>query len=261
MNDYSITARYYDASYEAKQLADLPFYLELAEKRGGPVLDIGCGTGRMTLPLARRGSQVTAIDASEPMLEILRGKLAAEPADVRSRVTVKMRDMRNLDTDSRFPLVIVPFRGLQHLHTIEDQMAALTSLRGQLAAGGWLALDVFFPKLDRIMTGVGQEIEEMNWTTMEEGKKLVVRRFFMKNAVDPLGLKFSGRFIYRTFSGSTLVREESDSLTMTCYTYHQLRLLFLLTGLEPVAEYGSFTKTTLAGDSSEMIFILREKVV
>jgi SAM-dependent methyltransferase len=259
MDDYSITARHYDAAYEAKQLSDLPFYLELAKKRGGPVLDVGCGTGRLTLPLARLGITVTAIDASEHMLDILRRKLEAEPAEVRSRITIRAGDMRNLDLKDRFPLVIVPFRVMQHLHTVEDQLAALTSLRGHLAAGSWLALDVFLPKFDRVLSGIGQEIEEMSWKIIEAGHELVVRRFFVKDSVDALRQTFSGKFIYRTFDGSTLVDTTSDSLTMTCYSYNQLHLLFRLTNLETVAEYGTFTKAPLEGSSPEMIFILVKK--
>jgi SAM-dependent methyltransferase len=259
VDEYSITAPHYDASYAAKQMADLPFYLELARQTGGAVLDVGCGTGRMALPIAQAGIAVTAVDASESMLNILRGKLDNEPGEIRSRITIRQGDMRNLELIDRFPLVIVPFRALQHLYTVEDQIAALTSLRQQLTPGGRLAFDVFFPKFDRILTGVGHEIEEMSWKIVKEGRELVVRRFFIKDKVDPIRQVFSGRFIYRTFDQARFVEEEFDPLTMSWYTHGQLQLLFRVTGLEPVAEYGGFDKRPLRVDSPEMIFILRKK--
>ena len=259
MNHYTVTARHYDAAYEAKQLADLPFYLRFAEEQGGPVLDIGCGTGRVAIPLARKRIDVTAIDASEPMLRIFREKLRAESLEVRSRITIRKADMRKPGLRKRFSTIILPFRAQQHMHTPGDQIAALTSLRKLLAPGGRLAFDVFLPKLERVFSGIEQEIEEMSWKTVEAGKGMTIRRFFVKESADPLNLSFSGRFIYRTFDGFRLVREESDTLKMTCYTYPQLHLLFRIAGLEPVAEYGTFSKGPLRADSPEMIFILRRK--
>jgi len=215
----------------------------------------------MTLPLARKGMAVTAVDASEPMLNVLRRKLENEPTEVRARVTLHPGDMRKLKLEYQYPLVIVPFRALQHMHTIDDQMAALTSLRQRLSPEGRLAFDVFLPKFERVFSGIGQEIEEMSWKAIDAGRDLVIRRFFVKDGVDVLRQTFSGRFIYRTFDGAKLLQEESDSVTITCYTYGQLQLLFHMTGLEPVAEYGTFAKAPLRGDSPEMIFILRKKMV
>jgi len=257
---YTITSRYYDGSYRAKKLADLPFYLGLAREHGGPVLELGCGTGRVTLPIAREGIEVTGVDLSEPMLGVLLDKLAAsEPEEVRHRVTVRPGDMRTLRMEPKFRLVLIPFRAMQHMHAVEDQIAALSSARDLLAPGGLLAFDVFFPKFDRILAGIGQEMEEMAWETTELGNVLTIRRSFIKDAADLLSLTFSGRFIFRTFNGEVLVREESESLRMTCYTYSQLQLLFRLTGLESAAEYGTFDKRPLASDSPEMIFVLRKK--
>jgi len=259
VDDYSITAPHYDACYAAKRLNDLTFYIELAKEIGGPVLDVGCGTGRFTIPIAQAGIHVTAIDASNSMLNILRRKLKDEPAEIRSRITARMGDMRDLNLDGRYPLIIIPFRAFQHLHSIDDQIAALTSLRQRLAPGGRLAFDVFFPIFDRLLTGVGREMEEMNWKVSEVGRDLTIRRFFVKDSVDPIRQMFSGRFIYRKFDGEVLINEEFDPLTMSWYTYSQLQLLFRQTNLQPVSEYGSFEKSPLRADSKEMIFILRER--
>ena len=76
-DSYSLAAKHYAAAYSVKEdLVDRDFYLELAREYGGPVLELGCGTGRITLPLARQGVDVTGMDASRAMLEVLRAKLA-----------------------------------------------------------------------------------------------------------------------------------------------------------------------------------------
>ena len=73
VDSYSVTAKYYDGAYAAKQdLVDLPFYLDLAEQTVGPILEIACGTGRVLLPIARKGIEIHGVDNSRPMLKILR---------------------------------------------------------------------------------------------------------------------------------------------------------------------------------------------
>ena len=120
-DSYSLAAKYYDAAYSAKEdLVDRDFYLDLAREYGGPVLELGCGTGRITLPLARQGVDVTGIDASRAMLEVLRAKLADEPAAIKRRVRVVEGDFRTLCLGDQFPMVVIPFRPMQHMYTTED---------------------------------------------------------------------------------------------------------------------------------------------
>src|SRR5580704_4203890 len=120
VDSYRVTAKYYDAAYSAKQdLVDLPFYLELARQSPGPILEIACGTGRVLIPIARRGIEIHGVDNSLPMLEILKGNLAGEPQDVRGRVTLHEGDMRDFRLGAQYPLVIIPFRPMQHMHRVE----------------------------------------------------------------------------------------------------------------------------------------------
>src|SRR5947209_17795460 len=96
MDTYAVSARYYDETYKAKQeLADLPFYLDLAKQVGGPVLERACGTGRVLLPIARRGIAIHGVDNSEPMLNVLRKKVEREPKDVRELVSIVPGDIRS----------------------------------------------------------------------------------------------------------------------------------------------------------------------
>ena len=89
-DSYRLAAKHYDAAYNVKEdLVDRDFYLDLATEYNGPILELGCGTGRITLPLGRQGLDVTGVDASLSMLAVLRKKLAREPADVRRRVRVR----------------------------------------------------------------------------------------------------------------------------------------------------------------------------
>jgi hypothetical protein len=191
------------------------------------------------------------------MLDVLRQNLAVEPQEVRNRITVREGDMRSFRLNQKFPLVMIPFRPMQHMFTVEDQVAALTSAAAHLTDTGTLAFDVFYPKFDMIWTKVGEEIPEMQWSPESDPTK-VIHRFFRKDAIDKINQIFSFTFIFRTFQGDTLVLEETEAFRLCYYTYPHLRALFLLAGLEPVAEYGSFAKTPLDNSAEQMIFLLRK---
>ena len=85
----------------------------------------------------------------------------------------------------------------------------------------------------------------------------MIRRYYSNDAVDNINQTYSLTFIFRTYCKGQLVFEENDRLKMSYYTYPHLRALFLLAGLEPVTEYGSFVKTPLDNTAEEMIFLLR----
>jgi len=258
VDTYHVIAKYYDGAYAAKQdLVDLPFYLDLAEQSRGPVLEIACGTGRVLLPIARKGIDICGVDNSQPMLEVLNQNLASEPQDVRARITVHQGDMRTFRLNLKFPLVMIPFRPMQHMFTVEDQAAALKTAAAHLTDTGILALDVFYPKFEMIWTRVGEEVPEMEWTLPSDPTKLV-RRFFRKDAIDKINQIFSFTFIFRTYQSGDLILEETEAFHLGYYTYPHLRALFKLAGLEPVAEYGSFAKTPLDNSAEQMIFLLRK---
>jgi len=255
--DYrEVSAKYYDGAYAAADLHDVPFYVDLAKRLGGPVLEIGCGTGRVLLPIARAGTAIHGVDLSAHMLEILRSRARQEPPEVQARISVSTGDMRSFRLSQKYRLVMLPFRPLQHMYTMEDQLAALRTAAFHLGEKGRLALDVFFPKFERLSSGIGEEVLELEWA-LPGGSGGVVQRFFRKESVDKVQQNFSATFIFRTYRDGNLVQEELEPLKMSYYTYPQLRALFLLAGLEVVEEYGSFAKAPLDNDAIEMIFVLK----
>jgi SAM-dependent methyltransferase len=257
VDSYHVAAKHYDGAYASmRDLVDMPFYLALAKEIGGPVLEIGCGTGRVLLPIARAGIEIHGLDNSGPMLGVLEENLDRESKEVRGRVTLHSGDMRDFRLNQTFALVTIPFRPMQHMHTLEDQISALKSARAHLNDGGILAFDVFYPKFEVLHLGIGEERLEAEWSPSTDSQT-IIRRYYRKDAVDKINQNFTLTFIFRNYRDGKLIREENDSIKMSYYTYPQLRALFLLAGLEPVAEYGSFDKTPLDNSSTEMIFLLR----
>jgi SAM-dependent methyltransferase len=120
---------------------DIPFYVDLALERGDPVLEVGVGSGRVAVPLALAGLDVTGVDSSEVMLDLAWAR--ALPHRVALRLV--RADMRDLPDLGRFATAIVPFRALLHLRDDVERLAVLRGLRGALRPGGTLAFDVFHP--------------------------------------------------------------------------------------------------------------------
>ena len=255
IDSYLVGSKYYDGAY-VKDLSDVNFYTDLAKQTGGPVLEIGCGTGRVLLPTAQAGIEIHGLDNSQPMVDVLREKARRESADVQKRITLHSGDMRDFRLSRVFPLVTIPFRPMQHMFTVADQVSALQSAAAHVAKGGILALDVFFPKFERLPLRMGEEQLEVEWSPTSD---TLIRRYYRKDAIDTVNQSFSLTFIFRTYRNEELICEESESLKMSYYTYPHLRALFLMADLEPVAEYGSFAKTPLDNTAEEMIFLLRPK--
>ena len=256
-DSYKISAKYYDDAYaSAPNLVDLPFYLELARRIGGPVLELGCGTGRVLLPIARAGIEIHGLDGSASMLRILQEHIQCEPTEVQRRIVLYEGDMRTFRGRRKYPLVTIPFRPMQHMYTLEDQVAALRTAAFHLSADGILAFDVFFPKF-ALLNKIGKEDLEMEWPVRSHPGRIICR-YYRLDSMDKVNQTFSITFIFRTYEAGVLVSEETAPLRMSYYSYPQLNALFLLANLKIVEQYGSFAKIPLDNSAEEMIFILQK---
>lgn len=256
---YEVSAKYYDEAYATlEDLRDLQFYLGMARRTGGPVLELGCGTGRVLLRIAQEGFKIHGVDSSPAMLDQLQQKLARTAQHVRDRVTISPGDLRSYRSQRKYALVIIPFRPLQHMYTVEDQIAALKTATFHLASDGVLAFDVFYPRFESLLAGVGEETLELQWTPRND-PTTTVRRYLRKQSVDKINQNFSAQFIYRTYRDDKLVKEETAPLKMSYYTYPHLRALFLLAGLDIVEQYGSCDKAPLDHNANEMAFVLQRR--
>jgi SAM-dependent methyltransferase len=175
-DDYMPIAELYDHVVPYKERQDVAFFVEAALESGGPVLEVGCGTGRVLIPTARAGVTITGLDLSPHMLDVCRGRLIAEPEEVRFRVKLVEGDMRQFELAQSFCLVTLPFRPFQHLTTVEEQLACLGCIHRHLAEGGRLILDIFNPMLEALVqTNFGEEVSEEPEFSMPDGRKATRR--------------------------------------------------------------------------------------
>jgi SAM-dependent methyltransferase len=148
-------ASYYDLTYRARR-HDVRFYTEIAAELGDPVLELGVGTGRVALALAKAGRRVVGIEPVKPMLAHARTKLLDLPDDVQKRVTLRPGDGRTLRLKQRFPLVIAPFNVLMHVYTRPDLERFFATVSAHLAPGGRFVFDVLMPDLRAMVRAPGK---------------------------------------------------------------------------------------------------------
>lgn len=141
---YDQIAEYYDLTH-ADLTEDIPFILQLAQDAAGDVLELGCGSGRLLLPLAQAGRSVTGIDNSGAMLQRARQKLATQPASILAKVTLIEADMGQFAIpDKKFALVVIPYNTFMHLDS-KTAVSTLRCIKRCLAENGRLFIDLANP--------------------------------------------------------------------------------------------------------------------
>ena len=156
VNPYDAIARLYDP-WSRSVTEDVPFYVDEARRAGGPVVELGVGTGRIAVPIAAEGIRVIGVDSSPAMLEVCRER--AELAGVAELVDVRLGNLQEPPVEERVSLVLCPFRSYLHLHSRRDRVRALEAARELLVPGGRLAFDVFAPGADDIAETNGRWLQ------------------------------------------------------------------------------------------------------
>jgi len=247
-------ADYYELIPLSKDRRDVAFYLAQARASGGPVLEAGCGTGRVLIPIAAAGLEITGVDSSEAMLAKCREKLESQPPEVQRRARLVCADMRDFDLGRTFPLAIVPFRPFQHLLAVEDQLACLAALRRHLAPRGRLVLDVFNPDLRRLHDPrYKEEVEEVPERTLADGRRFRVssrvtafRRAEQINEVE---------LIYHITSADGRAERIVEPLVIRYFFRYELEHVLARAGFAVKALFGDFDQSPLGDGSPEMIFV------
>ncbi|MEO8338008.1 MAG: class I SAM-dependent methyltransferase [bacterium] len=231
---------------------DIAFYTRLAVELGGPVLELGCGTGRTLLPIARAGVDITGVDGSSEMLARLDAKLSAEPRVVRDRVTLQHGDASNFDLDRTFSLVVAPFRVMQHLTTLDAQLGCAQSVARHLAPGGQFVFDVFNPNFEIILRDRSAESEDTPAFTLPDGRTF--RRMVRVPRVDFTQQASEIELIYYvTAAGESEAHRSVQRFTMRWYVRAELVHLLARAGLTVRDIRGDFDGSTLTDASPEQV--------
>jgi SAM-dependent methyltransferase len=247
-DEYGTLAEFYDAIY-AWRVEDIVFYLEEAVAFPGPVLEAGCGSGRITLPLAEILPEVFALDLSYSMLQILEGK---RRQNARLHISTIHNDFRTFRTEVAFGQIFVPFRAFLHLPDQQAQLEALGNFRRHLRPDGRLIMDVFSP--DFRILAQKQSHSELPEVWMKDGRLVRIS--------DDSTFDHSRQWIYVNRHILTIHPEgkqeniHSEFILRYIFRY-EMELLLLHAGFQLESIYGGFDRKPYGPQSKEMIFIAR----
>jgi SAM-dependent methyltransferase len=248
---YALIARYYDAE-NVDKTEDVPFYLQLAEETGGPILDIGCGTGREMFPLAAAGYTVHGIDYEAAMLE--RAEVRRDELHMGDKLVFHHADVLKIDLKQKFPLVIVPFNGLMHFHEQETQLELLKRLRAWTADDGLLAIDL--PNAGDVFGTQDTDSLVLDRTFLEpETGHLVMQQSL--STLDRTLQRLHVSWIYDEITADGTVKRTLAPLVLHYYFYNELKLLLERAGFEVDAVYGDMDYGPFEDGCERMVVLAR----
>jgi SAM-dependent methyltransferase len=235
---------------------DVAFYVAEAVASGSPVLELGCGTGRILIPTVERGVDVVGLDASADMLAIARAKLAACPPDVRHRARLVHGDMRDFELSQSFSLVTIPYRAFLHNLDVDDQLRTLARARRHLAKDGHLILNVFDPSVRLLAAGRwSPPTRYADFRHPRTGNRVTVREDFRYDLERQL---VDGAFEYDEVDASgRLVATTHAPLTLRYVFRYEMEHLLARAGFRVDALLGNFRRGPFQA-GGEQIWIARQ---
>lgn len=216
--------------------ADLDFYLRLANNTEGEILDIGCGTGRVLLPLLKAGHRVTGLDLSCHMLDIAKQKLAFE----NFTAPLILGDMKDFNLKQRFGLIIIPYFAMIYIYSNEDRLRVLNSCHRHLVPGGHIAFD-----FDAGINNVGQGKPWLGFQIFDPSSGQVIVQTVQINFVEDR-LRIVNIITYR-FKGSGSAEIEVNSCREASISAVSMKELLEKAGFSEVGLYGDYRYTPYAG--------------
>jgi SAM-dependent methyltransferase len=256
LDPYEWEADLYDATTGAVSERDVPFYSALAADAGGPLLELGCGTGRVLAPCAlAMGARIVAVgvDVSPAMLARARERMTRVGLD--RSVRLELGDMRTVRLDRRFQLVTVPFRSLFHLPADDDWLAALATVRAHLEPGGRFAADVFVPDSELIAShqdhhGFAGEVRHP-----DTGQRVAL---WEHTSFDPVAQVATKRRVSEVLDDDGLVLERRHRLLEVHFRYpNEVLRLLEAAGFTIEQVFGGFDGRPLDSTADDLIWVAR----
>jgi SAM-dependent methyltransferase len=256
--EYDAWAKYYDLVNTGLP-GEAEFYVGQAVRIGGRALELGCGTGRIAIPMAMSGLDVTGLDISTAMLALCRAKRRAV-GKLSGKLRVVRADMRDFQLDGLFDFVAIAYRTFMHLKLPQEQRACLEAVHRHLADDGVLILNCWMPSVGFIaplsdkFSGLLQFVGR--YPLEENGLNLV---HYCATSCEPLMQLIVEDHVFHTVDeDGTVHATETLSMERVWITPREMGNLVRLCGFEPEAVFGDFDCNPLTAESSEQIWVLRK---
>lgn len=230
---------------------DLPLYQDLATRAGSPILDVGCGTGRVTFALAQAGFQVTGIDESEAMLRRAERNLATNKP-IAARVTLSLKSASDYQSATSFRLAIMTVNTFGHFLTKQVQLRVLRNIHKHLAPGGMLVIDM--TPLDPISLTHSEGHLRLQWEKRDAQTGNVVQKWVTYGTDHRLQLCYY-TIMYDVIHPDGAVKRSTVQMPLRYTFRYEAELLLEMAGFEVERVFGSYQLDEYDIDSERMIFV------
>lgn len=256
--DHPLVAETYDFVVPYRERKDVGFFVEQAGECGGPVLELGCGTGRILLPTARAGIPITGLDLSAEMLRICRQSLQRETPSVQEKVQLIQGDMRDFDLERHFRLITVPFRAFHHLLKVKDQLACLACMYRHLEQGGSLIIDLFNPYLPYLIDKRFLDlVEEEPSFSLPDGRQMTRRNRLVSRNLHKQILNME--FLYEWVDPEEKKIQHSHRFAMRYFFRYEIEHLLVRAGFALETIYADYKKSPFGSQyPGELIVVARK---
>ena len=239
-----LDGRHYDLAYRG-DTEDIDFWLGQANRYGGPILELACGTGRVAVPIAKQGHEVTGLDLSGSMLEQARVNSTREGLDIQW----VQADMRRFQIGQRFPLIICPSQSISRLLTVDDLEECLSRVREHLAPGGRFIFGVYNPSLEILGRDPGERSPYLQYPHPDSGKTVTVED---SCAYDRATQVLRITLHYRLPDSDV---QPTEVINNRMYFPQELDSLMKHNGFNIEAKYGGFDSTQFVSASDHQILV------
>ena len=252
MNVFDEWSDIYDKVYAWKS-DDIQFYVDQARVSGGPILELGCGTGRVTIPIGMAGLEITGLDNSGKMLEVAKVKVS-KLSGIEKNIEFVAGDMTTFSINKQFSLIIIPFNGFLSLLTIDDQRRCLENIKAHLIPDGRLIFDVFVPDLDTLTDNTLHAVHSWDTLDLDTGNKFVIwdqSRFDNYNQITNVRM-----IIEELGQNGFLLNKIYRDFQLRYVHRFELQYLIELAGYNMLELYGNFSHEPIDPESKEMVWML-----
>ncbi|WBW96660.1 class I SAM-dependent methyltransferase [Oceanirhabdus sp. W0125-5] len=255
MSEYKgFFAEFYDILHEGQN--EYIAYTKLAEKYGKRILELGSGTGRITIPLAKEGMEVTGLEYNEDMLFMCKEKLEKEEKLVKENVKLFAGDAKNFKIDDKFNMIIAPCNFINHFFSFEELEQVVECVKAHLTEDGVFIIDNSLPSVECMMDENGLEMKSQ-FMNKRTGYKILNSFTPRYNFVD--GIEEDIIKIQEVDGDGNIVRMAESNEKLAFYFPREIRYLLHNTGMEIVEERGNLMRGgTIGKNSGEMVFIARK---
>jgi SAM-dependent methyltransferase len=241
---------------------DVEFYVSLVRRlQPRKVLELGCGTGRITLPLAEQGAQlgfdVTGLDSQAEMLETAKKRQLEAPPKVRERLRLIQGDMRTWQSESAFDLIVIPCSSISHLLTLQDQLTVWNQCRRNLRPGGRFVVEITMPNMATFADSFNVPPRALVEIDVDKSDESDGVRFIRRKTSRYLSHEQCAqtRFLYEKYQNGRAIDGYIDDFAGHVFFPRELQLLFLHTGFEVEQTLGDYRGRPLKPNSPLIIMI------